>query len=41
MKHGDDFDEIMSQSNSTEKEVLQAMKDNPNVLVLTGGNEDE
>ena len=41
MKLGDDFDEIMSQSNSTEKEVLQAIKDNPNVLVLTGGNENE
>ena len=41
MKLGDDFDEIMSQSNSTEKEVLQAIKDNPDVLVLTGGNENE
>ena len=41
MRHGDDFDEIMSRSNSTEKEVLEAIKDNPNVFVITGGNENE
>ena len=36
-----EFHEIMSRSNSTEKEVLQAIKDNPNVFVITGGNENE